>query len=58
MVAMGAEDGDLVLVDDGGAADQHDGVGVATTGIDTVPEDGCCRLGAVRCSGIMGGVFA
>ena len=47
-----------MLVDDGGAADLHHGVGIAAAGIDTVPEDGGCRLGAVRGGGIVGGVFA
>ena len=53
-----AGDADLILVDDGGAADQHDGILVAAAGIDAVPEDGRCHLSAVRCGGIVGHVFS
>ena len=53
-----AGDADLILVDDGGATDQHDGVGIATAGFDAVPEDGSSRLRAVRGGGIVGGIFA
>ena len=52
-----AGDADLILVDDGGAADQHDGIGIAAAGIDTVPQDGGGRLGAVRGGGIVGRIF-
>jgi hypothetical protein len=53
-----AGDADLMLIDDGGAADQHDGIGVAAAGIDAVPEDRSRRLGAVRGGGIVSRVFA
>jgi len=53
-----AGDGDLMLVDDGGAADQHNGIGIASAGIGAVPEDRRCRLRAVHGDGIVDRVFA
>ena len=45
-----AGDADLVVVDDGGAADQHHGAGVATAGIVTVQPDGDQWCQQVGCS--------